>query len=90
MCSPNAMPRPLAEAPRCGAKTRSGGRCRQAAMPNGRCRMHGGPNPGAPCGPANGAWRHGRKSRAYREHNRAVQFLLRKARETNKAVADEQ
>lgn len=28
--------------PECGAKTRSGGRCRMAAMKNGRCRMHGG------------------------------------------------
>jgi hypothetical protein len=29
-------------APRCGARTRSGGCCRQPAMKNGRCRMHGG------------------------------------------------
>jgi hypothetical protein len=34
---------PLAQsAPRCGARTRSGGPCRSPAMPNGRCRMHGG------------------------------------------------
>jgi hypothetical protein len=34
---------PLAQsAPRCGARTRSGGACRSPAMPNGRCRMHGG------------------------------------------------
>lgn len=26
----------------CGAKTRSGGTCKQKGMPNGRCRMHGG------------------------------------------------
>jgi hypothetical protein len=26
----------------CGAKTRSGGRCKGQPMPNGRCRMHGG------------------------------------------------
>lgn len=26
----------------CGAKTRSGGACRQPAMKNGRCRLHGG------------------------------------------------
>jgi len=37
-----------ANAPRCGAKTRSGAPCRSAAMPNGRCRMHGGGSPGAP------------------------------------------
>jgi hypothetical protein len=29
-------------APRCGARRRDGGSCRQPAMPNGRCRMHGG------------------------------------------------
>jgi len=29
-------------APRCGARTRCGGACRQPAMTNGRCRMHGG------------------------------------------------
>jgi hypothetical protein len=29
-------------APRCGARTRCGGACRQPAMANGRCRMHGG------------------------------------------------
>ncbi len=28
--------------PRCGARTRAGPPCRQAAMSNGRCRMHGG------------------------------------------------
>jgi hypothetical protein len=32
--------------PRCGARTRSGGCCRQPAMPNGRCRMHGGRSTG--------------------------------------------
>jgi hypothetical protein len=30
------------KSPRCGARTRSGGCCRQPAMANGRCRMHGG------------------------------------------------
>jgi hypothetical protein len=30
------------KSPRCGARTRSGGCCRQPAMRNGRCRMHGG------------------------------------------------
>ncbi|MGE0120425.1 MAG: HGGxSTG domain-containing protein [Dongiaceae bacterium] len=32
----------LLAAPRCGARTRCGGECRQPAMPNGRCRLHGG------------------------------------------------
>jgi hypothetical protein len=34
-------------APRCGARTRTGGCCRQPAMANGRCRMHGGLSTGA-------------------------------------------
>ena len=34
-------------APRCGARRRDGGDCRQAAMVNGRCRMHGGKSTGA-------------------------------------------
>lgn len=29
----------------CGAKTRSGTKCKGKAMPNGRCRMHGGKTP---------------------------------------------
>lgn len=33
---------------RCGAKTRSGGTCKNWAMANGRCRMHGGKSTGAP------------------------------------------
>ena len=35
-------PGDYAKAPRCGARTRCGGCCRQPAMRNGRCRMHGG------------------------------------------------
>lgn len=33
---------------KCGAKTRSGGTCKNWAMANGRCRMHGGKSTGAP------------------------------------------
>lgn len=33
-------------APRCGAKTRSGTPCNAPAMANGRCRMHGGKSTG--------------------------------------------
>lgn len=29
----------------CGAKTRSGSRCKRAPMPNGRCKLHGGATP---------------------------------------------
>jgi hypothetical protein len=37
-----ARPGDFLAAPRCGARTRAGGCCRQPAMKNGRCRMHGG------------------------------------------------
>jgi hypothetical protein len=37
-----ARPGDFLAAPRCGARTRCGGACRQPAMKNGRCRMHGG------------------------------------------------
>ena len=37
-----ATPGDFLAAPRCGARTRAGGCCRQPAMKNGRCRMHGG------------------------------------------------
>lgn len=33
-------------APRCGARTRKGHRCKAPAMENGRCRMHGGSSTG--------------------------------------------
>ncbi len=33
-------------APRCGARTRRGTRCKAPAMANGRCRMHGGMSTG--------------------------------------------
>src|SRR5690625_3858029 len=38
---------------RCGAKTRSGGKCKNWAMANGRCRMHGGKSTGPPKGNQN-------------------------------------
>lgn len=40
-------PGDFSKAPRCQAKTRQQGACRQPAMPNGRCRMHGGLSSGA-------------------------------------------
>lgn len=39
----------------CGAKTRKGGKCQNAAMANGRCRLHGGKSTGAPAGNTNAA-----------------------------------
>ena len=44
----------------CGAKTRGGGTCKQAALPNGRCHYHGGKSP---AGIASGTYKTGRYSR---------------------------
>jgi hypothetical protein len=51
----------LAKARPCGAKTRAGHPCRQAAVRGrSRCRMHGGAKgSGGPCGYRNGNFRHG-------------------------------
>lgn len=39
------------DSPICGAKTRDGGECQNAAMANGRCRMHGGLSPAGVASP---------------------------------------
>jgi hypothetical protein len=44
----------------CGAKTRNGGTCQQAALANGRCHYHGGKSLSGIAAPA---YRHGRYSR---------------------------
>jgi hypothetical protein len=64
---------------RCGAKTRSGGRCRSWGMKNGRCRMHGGTNPGAPKGNKN-AWKHGLRSAAYLAQRKLLASMMREVR----------
>ena len=69
----NAMqPANLADAPRCGAKTRSGGSCNSPAVRGRqRCRMHGGTNKGAPKGNRN-AWVHGNRSAEAEEQLKLV------------------
>jgi hypothetical protein len=67
----------MARAPRCGAKTRAGHPCRQAAVRGrGRCRMHGGAKgSGGPLGKRNGNFRHGlfsRKAKMIRAEMRAI------------------
>jgi len=51
----------MAKAPRCGARTRAGHPCRQAAVKGrAKCRMHGGAKgSGGPRGKRNGNYRHG-------------------------------
>jgi hypothetical protein len=58
----------LPHASACGAKTRSGGQCRQPAMPNGRCRLHGGKTPH---GIASPNYKHGMHSKYMPKHLQA-------------------
>src|SRR5204863_58364 len=45
---------------KCGAKTRSGGHCKNPGGPNGRCKFHGG---ASLSGPAHPNWKGGRYSK---------------------------
>ena len=76
---------PMHRSPRCGARTRSGSRCRSPAMPNGRCRMHGGMSPGAPKGNKN-ALKHGHYTAKAIARRREIANMLREARALVKEV----
>jgi glucans biosynthesis protein len=75
-------PGDYAKAPRCGARTRSGGCCGQPAMRNGRCRMHGGlsTGPRTPEGldrARRARWKHGYASAETRALRRLVAATCR-------------
>jgi len=79
---------PMQDAPRCGARTRSGASCAAPRVAGaGRCRMHGGKGSGAPIGNRN-AWKKGLYSREMLEREKAVAQLRRDARELLKALSD--
>jgi len=61
--------------PRCGAKTRSGGKCGHYSMPNGRCRYHGGKSTGA----KNPRVKHGYYTKAAIEERRWINELIKEA-----------
>lgn len=78
-------------APRCGAKTRSGTPCKSPAMTNGRCRMHGGKSTGprTPEGlerSRKANLKHGLFSAEALEECRFMRQLLRSSRETLEQV----
>jgi hypothetical protein len=71
-------------APRCGAKTRNGKKCRAPAMRNGRCRMHGGTSTGPRTreGLAHSRrarWKHGLYSAEAKEERRFFRQLVQDA-----------
>ena len=71
---------PMQQSPRCGAKTRTGARCKApAANGKARCRMHGGAvGSGAPRFNQN-ALKHGYYTAEEKENRRRVRRLLREA-----------
>jgi hypothetical protein len=72
----------LAKARRCGARTRAGHPCRQAAVTGrARCRMHGGARgSGGPQGDRNGNFKHGVWTCENVETRRAVRAQIREIR----------
>ena len=72
----------LAKAPRCGARTRMGSPCRQAAVKERtRCRMHGGAKgSGGPSGARNGNFKHGLWTRDSKRLRCATRRKLREVR----------
>ena len=72
----------LAKAPRCGARTRTGSPCRQAAVRGrARCRMHGGAKgSGGPSGARNGNFKHGLWTRESKRLRYATRRKLREVR----------
>ncbi|MEN6373392.1 MAG: HGGxSTG domain-containing protein [Smithella sp.] len=62
----------------CGARTRTGGMCRQPAMRNSRCRMHGGKSKS---GKEHGRYKHGMKTKEMIEFKRQMRTVLRTAQE---------
>jgi hypothetical protein len=69
----------LAKAPRCGAKTRAGHPCRQAAVrERSRCRMHGGAKgSGGPRGERNGRFIHGHHTREAKAIRKVIRARVR-------------
>jgi len=74
---------------RCRARSkRTKLRCRAPALTGWQvCRFHGARG-GAPCGKANGAFRHGRRTKAVVEARQAVKRRWKENRAQLKAIAD--
>jgi hypothetical protein len=71
---------------RCGAKTRRGTPCQKPALQgNARCQLHGGRG-GAPTGPANGNYKHGRFTKEAITRHREVMAKLRELERLGKSI----
>jgi hypothetical protein len=76
------IPLDLRTLPRCGAKTRSGGRCGQPAMKNGKCRFHGGLSTGPRTRQGlarsrKARWKHGEYSAQAKEERRWIRSYIK-------------
>ena len=78
----------LAKAARCGARTRAGHSCKQAAVTGrARCRMHGGARgSGGPRGERNGNFKHGLWTHESLATRRAVRAKVREIRGLLQAI----
>ncbi len=61
----------------CGAKTRSGGSCRQPAMKNGRCRLHGGKSKS---GKEHGRYVHGKRTQEAIKIRKDIYQIIRESK----------
>jgi len=79
----------MAKAPRCGAKTRTGHPCRQAAVRGRtRCRMHGGAKgSGGPRGDRNGNFQHGLWTRESIEMRKITRAKIREIKSYLQAIS---
>lgn len=79
----------MAGARRCGAKTRAGHPCRQAAVRDSRrCRMHGGAKgSGGPPGERNGRFKHGLYTREVKTIRRVMRERVREIKALVQAVS---
>jgi hypothetical protein len=89
---PETEPAPVRNAPRCGARTRSGQSCRSPALKGrARCRMHGGARgSGGPTGARNGNYRTGRYTKENTAAMQSVRRLLREGKNLAKALRGQQ
>ncbi len=78
----------MGTAPRCGARTRAGHPCRQAAVRGrARCRMHGGARAsGGPRGDRNGNFKHGHWTQESMAARKALRVEMREIRALLQAV----
>ncbi len=77
-------------APRCGARTKRGGTCRQPGMPNGRCRLHGGKSTGPRTAEGLARVKAARTTHgAFTAESRQLRALVRELRQRGKKLVEE-